>query len=649
MPRHQVLFVTPWYPTEEVPAAGVFIREHARAAAISNDVTVLHLAGAGDRWAVEQITDKELTGGIRTWRLRHRSLPIARTDAITQAWGLNQAIKWLKTKHSIVPDLIHAHVFLAGFPSVLVGRLRGTPAVVSEHYSAFPLRRLARHDRVKARITFSLARRVLPVSSMLKESIEGWGLKGDFEVIPNVVDTDLFFPRNTVNAGSAFTLLFVGHLYEEKGIGDLLSALADARLQSRDWALVVVGGGPQHRWKQAVRSLGIASRVSFTGPLPKSAVADWMRNSDALVIPSWIETQSVVLLEAMATGLPVIASDLKALSEVMLPGAGVRFPVRQPSELARSILAFLDGAPPPEIRSVAHEARQLFGLEAVGYRLDDLYARILSEQTSSDGGGQPAGLVTWAHTEPPDFLRNMFRNVRKAAAQPLVRLMKRVKRHLLSTSSSDVNPAFNAWVQARGDKTLRLDYELEPDSVVLDVGGFEGQWASDIYARYRCKIHVFEPVPEFADFIEKRFEKNPHITVHRYGLGARSRKQDISVEGDRSSVFKPGAGTTVQLIDATAAFTELGLRSVDLIKINIEGGEYELLDHLSTQGLLRSIRHIQVQFHDFVPDAREEMQRTRKLLARTHEPMYQYPFVWEGWSIREGDESGGFSSTSASD
>lgn len=629
--------MTPWYPTEVFPAAGVFIREHARAAAVSNDVTVLHLAGAADQWAAEQVTDKELTAGIRTWRLWHRSLPIAKTDAITQAWGLDQAIKWLKIEHSIVPDLIHAHVYLAGFPSVLVGSLRGIPVVVSEHYSAFPLRLLARHDLVKARVAFSLARRVLPVSSMLQESIEGCGLKGEFEVIPNVVDTELFFPSNAEHAAPPFTFLFVGHLYEEKGIGDLLTALADTRLQSRDWALVVIGGGSQRRWKVVARNMGIANRISFTGPLPKGAVADWMRISDALVIPSWIETQSVVLLEAMASGLPVIASDLKALSEVMLPGAGVRFPVRQPTELARTLLAFLDDAPSPEIRPVVHEARRLFGMQQVGSRLDDLYGRILSEQTSShhDGIRQSARLLSRTHMKSPVFSRNMFRDLAAVAAHRLIRRMKRVKGYLLSPSSSEVNPALNAWVQVRGDKTLRLDYELKPDSVVLDVGGFEGQWASDIYAKYGCKIHVFEPVPEFADFIQNRFEKNPHIVVHRYGLGARSRNQNISVEGDRSSVFKPGADTkTVQIVEARVAFAELGLTSVDLIKINIEGGEYELLDHLSVQDLLRVIRHIQVQFHDFVPGAREEMERIRNLLARTHEPVYQYPFVWEGWSVR---------------
>lgn len=65
---------------------------------------------------------------------------------------------------------------------------------------------------------------------------------------------------------------------------------------------------------------------------------------------------------------------------------------------------------------------------------------------------------------------------------------------------------------------------------------------------------------------------------------------------------------------------------VDLGKINIEGAEYELLEHLSSTG-----RDVQVQFHDFVPLAAERMARIQSGLGRTHRPTYQYRFVWENW------------------
>jgi FkbM family methyltransferase len=191
------------------------------------------------------------------------------------------------------------------------------------------------------------------------------------------------------------------------------------------------------------------------------------------------------------------------------------------------------------------------------------------------------------------------------------------------------------WHEARGDLTLRLDYDLDTDSVVLDVGGYEGQWASDIFAKYRCQLHVYEPVNDFADFIEKRFFKNPRITLHRFGLAGSTREETITLSGDASSTHTRGERTArIQLVDAVEAIGALGVSTIDLVKINIEGGEYELLNHLLVEGLISKMRHIQIQFHDFVPGAEEKMTRIRNHLSETHEPTYQYAFVWESWSLK---------------
>ncbi len=138
---------------------------------------------------------------------------------------------------------------------------------------------------------------------------------------------------------------------------------------------------------------------------------------------------------------------------------------------------------------------------------------------------------------------------------------------------------------------------MNPASQVFDLGGYEGQWASDIYSRYCCAIHVFEPVEEYADRIRRRFAKNPSIVVHPFGLS-----------GDGSSAFRAAAqtcaGRIVKMGDFWAA---QGITHIDLIKINIEGGEYELLEHLLDTGLVARIENIQVQFHHLVPDAEARM------------------------------------------
>jgi FkbM family methyltransferase len=191
-----------------------------------------------------------------------------------------------------------------------------------------------------------------------------------------------------------------------------------------------------------------------------------------------------------------------------------------------------------------------------------------------------------------------------------------------------------AWRDANGDKTLRLQYPLSADSVVLDVGGFEGQWASDTYAMYRCRIHVFEPVPPFAQQIATRFKANPDITVHPYGLGARNEQLAMAILGDKSSTLQRSSTTCQATIKMAADFfQEHHLTHVDLMKINIEGGEFDLLEHMLDTNLIAKIDNIQVQFHHFIPDAKEKTVRLQKRLAQTHQLTWQYPFVWENWRI----------------
>jgi FkbM family methyltransferase len=196
-----------------------------------------------------------------------------------------------------------------------------------------------------------------------------------------------------------------------------------------------------------------------------------------------------------------------------------------------------------------------------------------------------------------------------------------------------------AWHRDRGDATRRLDYDLGASAIVLDLGGYEGQWASDVFGRFGCTIHILEPVPEFADRIAARFARNPRIHLHRIGLAGRSGEATLSLAADASSAHAPPApGARRQAITLVAASEFLGehrLEAIDLMKINIEGGEYELLEHLLDTGLIRRIREIQVQFHDFVPDAEARMGAIQGRLARTHDLTWQYRFVWENWRRRD--------------
>lgn len=187
------------------------------------------------------------------------------------------------------------------------------------------------------------------------------------------------------------------------------------------------------------------------------------------------------------------------------------------------------------------------------------------------------------------------------------------------------------WAAAAGDRTLRVDYPLHPTSVVFDVGGFRGDWTDEIARRYDPFVHVFEPLPEHLDRLVARFATNPKVVVHPFGLSDRDATLAISAAGDASSVHRGPRRRTAPFRDIVEVIQEWAIDRIDLIKINIEGGEYELLPRMVSSGLAERCGDIQVQFHRFVPDAVARRQAIRHELARTHELTYDYPFVWENW------------------
>jgi FkbM family methyltransferase len=194
------------------------------------------------------------------------------------------------------------------------------------------------------------------------------------------------------------------------------------------------------------------------------------------------------------------------------------------------------------------------------------------------------------------------------------------------------------WNADGGDDRFRFDYDLQPDSVVVDFGGDEGQWASDLYARQRCRMYVFEPIPAYADSITRRFARNPDITVYPFALGAGDRTEYLSVAWASSSAHKnKGAESQVEFRDVRAWFDEAQIQEVAQARINIEGGEYGLLERMLDTDLVHRIDAIQVQYHYFVDNADERMARIQERVAVTRTPTWQYRYIRENRQRKDAD------------
>jgi glycosyltransferase involved in cell wall biosynthesis len=382
--RIKVLFVTAWYPTRDQPVAGIFVREHAKAVQLHNDVFVLHLVGPDPKlkglWRLEQETDQTVTEGIPTYRLWHWLSPILKTSYFLQLWSTFRAFRHFVNQR-FSPDLIHAHIYSAGLPAVLIGRLHNVPVIVSEHFTGFPRRLLNRKEVWKAKWAFRLAKNVLVVSHGLQKAIEAYDIRARFQVIPNVVDISLFYPpSNKFLNSNRKVLLFVGLLdpSHKKGVPYLLRALGKLGEKRKDWHLNILGDGEvRTEYERMAWELGIAEKVTFHGLKSKQEVAKFMRQADLFVLPSLYETFSVVAAEALAAGVPVLTTRCGGPEEFVSDEVGMVIPPSDMEALLKALDWMLDHLErfPPE--RLANYAADRFAAKHVGFLIHQAYLETL--------------------------------------------------------------------------------------------------------------------------------------------------------------------------------------------------------------------------------------------------------------------------------
>lgn len=172
------------------------------------------------------------------------------------------------------------------------------------------------------------------------------------------------------------------------------------------------------------------------------------------------------------------------------------------------------------------------------------------------------------------------------------------------------------------NENLRHEYPLTKDSLVFDIGGYKGEWSKIIYDKYRCNIYCFEPVFEI---------DNPDIKVYNFGIGAYSGHAVINIDKDKTGIFCcSGESKIINIVGIMDFIKDNDINHIDLMKINIEGMEYELLNTLLDNDWVKNITDIQVQFHrSLLSDS--EMWHIQNRLKNTHYTTYQYRYVWENW------------------
>jgi len=229
--------------------------------------------------------------------------------------------------------------------AVLAARALGKPCVIKAHGTDVNVVLRRGLARSIASLVLPYADAAVAVSRPLAEGLVRLGVPRErvFHV-PNGVDAALFFPQDRAEARRALDVpadarlvLFVGRLEPQKGIGELLSAFEGLRARVPRAMLALVGDGVS-RDEVRARTAAWGPSALQLGPLPHEQVAAWMAACDVLTLPSWAEGTPNVVLEALASGRPVVASRVGGIPDVLRDDrAGLLVPPRDARALRDAI------------------------------------------------------------------------------------------------------------------------------------------------------------------------------------------------------------------------------------------------------------------------------------------------------------------------
>jgi FkbM family methyltransferase len=191
------------------------------------------------------------------------------------------------------------------------------------------------------------------------------------------------------------------------------------------------------------------------------------------------------------------------------------------------------------------------------------------------------------------------------------------------------------WRQNNGDNIQALEYPLNKDSWVLELGGYKGIWSKAILNKYDCNMIIVEPVLEYFNELALTFKNNSKVKLVNNAISSVERDivLNLSTDGSSETMIDSIEKVTVKALTLESILNLFNVEQIDLMQMNIEGEEYPLMKHLVDTGLITKIKNFQVQFHytdEACIDKRQYIQE--RLLDLGYRQRWNYDFIWESWT-----------------
>jgi D-inositol-3-phosphate glycosyltransferase len=295
------------------------------------------------------------------------------------------------------PDVVHSHFWMSGLATLQAATALGIPVVHTFHAlgvvkrryqgaaDTSPPERLAIESGIVRDADRIVATCTDEAFELMRLGVE----RGKVHVVPCGVDLDHFGPDGPADPrGRPHRLVYAGRLVERKGIGNIISALE----QIPDCELVVAGGPPREglaedpearRLRALAERHGVADRVDLRGRVERDALPALLRSADALVTVPWYEPFGITPLEAMACGVPVVASAVGGMIDTVVDGVtGRHVPPRDPDRLAAVVRELLadPAAAADQGRAGVRRTRQLYDWDRVAVATLDVYEALAAHR-----------------------------------------------------------------------------------------------------------------------------------------------------------------------------------------------------------------------------------------------------------------------------
>lgn len=390
MPRKKILWLCSWYPSKLMPFNGDFIKRHAEAVSLYEDIYVIHIVRDVKGIITKDVLTEDSEKNGLAEKIIYYHTPSFRVSLFDKYWSELKYRKLYKKavsdymKTSGIPDLAHVHVGMkAGAIALWLKKKKTVPYVISEHWSGF----LPEADEKIIDQPFyfrSLWRKVIAgasaisaVSAHLANAIQQQFALKHVHVIPNVVDTSIFYPAASKSNDIRF--IHISGLEELKNPTAIIEAFTIV-IKTYPSAVLDIFGPDDKRPKSLVAELRGEKNIQFHKEISQQELAEFVRQSLALVLYSSYETFGCVIIEANACGIPVVISDIPVFHETVTEGMnGIFVKPNDPVALAERMIEMIKTRSTFNSNAIAAESSD-YSYEKVGKQFSDWYDEVISKK-----------------------------------------------------------------------------------------------------------------------------------------------------------------------------------------------------------------------------------------------------------------------------